>query len=270
MTNDQLMSVRQLQGMQAQYVTEAGIEYGISRVFAGQSPPYSETVTLPGGSVNISITKPDSLIHLLATGTVNNADRRVEVLIDFKRPISDFAIYSTGDVDNVTPLDEDGNPDPNIMEEGADSMPNIDDAALIALATAQGHFFAGDFNPAHGYPNFNFYASGAIPNVTYVGGHLTVGGGRTVYGIYMVEGNIVLHGSSRVHGVLYLLNPSSVVLHGGGNPSESNVTGGIVANGDIDGTGNHITVNYDSEYMSKFGEFENMTNAREVVLWREL
>jgi hypothetical protein len=48
------------------------------------------------------------------------------------------------------------------------------------------------------------------------------------------------------------------------------VTGGIIANGDVDGTGNHITVHYNSEYMSIFGSFEDPTNAREVFLWREL
>jgi len=52
------------------------------------------------------------------------------------------------------------------------------------------------------------------------------------------------------------VNNGSIVGHGGGSPTESSVTGGIVANGEVNGTGNHITVRYNSEYMGKFGEHE--------------
>jgi len=85
-----------------------------------------------------------------------------------------------------------------------------------------------------------------------------------------VDGNIILHGSSRVEGVLYLRSITGIIIHGGGNPTESSVTGGIVANGDIDGTGNHITVTYNSEYMGTFGEHEIRETLGQVFSWREL
>jgi hypothetical protein len=149
-------------------------------------------------------------------------------------------------------------------------MPVIDDSTLIAMATAQSQVVVGDFEPPHGYPFFSFYYSGTVPSVTYVQGDLKVQGGRTVYGIYLVEGDIILAGSSRVHGVLYLMNPNNVVIYGGGSPTESSVTGGIVANGDVDGTGNHISVHYNSEYMGVFGNFEDTSKSKEIFLWREL
>jgi hypothetical protein len=156
------------------------------------------------------------------------------------------------------------------MVENAPYMPAIDDSALIAQAVAQGQNYAGDFEPAHGYPFFNFYYSPGVPSVTYVGGTLTVKGGRTVYGIFVADGDIILEGSSRVHGVLYLRNPNNVIIHGGGNPTESSETGGIIANGDVDGTGNHITVHFNSEYMGMFGNFEDTSGAKEIFVWREL
>ena len=107
------------------------------------------------------------------------------------------------------------------------------------------------------------------PNVTWVQNNLRVLGGRTVYGIFVVDGSITLVGSSRVDGVLYMRNDFDVVGQGGGAPPGSVVTGGIVANGAVNGTGNHITVRYKSEYMGKFGEYEQRA-VGQVYSWREL
>ena len=85
-----------------------------------------------------------------------------------------------------------------------------------------------------------------------------------------MDGSIVLNGSSRVEGVLYMRNSANIVLSGGGNPTQSSVTGGIVANGEINGSGNHITVHYNSEYMGIFGEHEQSQTVSQVFSWREL
>ncbi|MCH8871511.1 hypothetical protein IH824_01855, partial [candidate division KSB1 bacterium] len=69
---------------------------------------------------------------------------------------------------------------------------------------------------------------------------------------------------------LYLRNNDGIIIHGGGNPTQSSVTGGIVAKGDIDGTGNHITVHYSSEYMGKFEAHEQSRTVSRVFSWREL
>ncbi len=146
----------------------------------------------------------------------------------------------------------------------------MDDSTLIALAIAQGHVETGGlFTPFHGYPNFNFYFGGTTPNVTWVQGDLRINGGTTVYGIFVVDGSILLNGSSRVEGVLYMRNNFDVTGTGGGGPPGSIVTGGVVANGPVNGTGNHITVRYKSEYMGKFGEHERRA-VGQVYSWREL
>jgi len=178
--------------------------------------------------------------------------------------------FSTDDITNVTTLDEAGDPDPTLAIANAPFLPDMDDSTLIALATAQGHVETGaTFTPSHGYPNFNFYFTGTTPNVTWVQNDLRVLGGRTVYGIFVVDGSIRLVGSARVDGVLYMRNDFDVLGQGGGPPPGSIVTGGIVANGAVNGTGNHITVRYHSEYMGKLGEHEQPV-VGQVFSWREL
>ncbi len=270
MASDSQMSVNFVQRLQAQYLAEAGIEYGIDLVFQGQGGPYTETVSAGGGYFSLSI-EQDSVLTLTSTGDSDRAEKGVEVKMNYRPPIGDFAIFSTDDITNVTTLDEAGDPDPSLAIANAPFLPDMDDSTLIALATAQVHVeTGGEFVPSHGYPNFNFYFSDPIPNVTWVQGDLEVLGGRTVYGIFIVDEDIILHGSSRVEGVLYMRNSSGIVIHGGGNPTASSVTGGIVSNGDIDGTGNHITVQYNSEYMWKFGEHEQSETVSQVFSWREL
>ncbi|MCH7754979.1 hypothetical protein IH970_07630 [candidate division KSB1 bacterium] len=270
MNSEIRMSVNFVQRLQAQYLAEAGTEYGISLIFQGQGGPYTETVSAGGGYFSLSI-EQDSVLTLTSTGDIDRAEKAVEVKMNYYPPIADFAIFSTDDIDNVTALDEAGDPDPSLMIANAPFLPDMDDSTLIALATAQGHVETGGmFIPSHGYPNFNFYFSGTVPNVTWVQNNLKVLGGRTVYGIFVVDGNISLDGSSRVEGVLYMRDSVAVVAHGGGNPTESIITGGIVAAGAINGTGNHITVQYNSEYMGKFGEHEQSRTVSRVFSWREL
>ena len=267
---DSRMSVNFVQRLQAQYLAEAGTEYGISLIFQGQGGPYTETVSAGAGYFSLSI-EQDSVLTLTSTGDIDRAEKAVEVKMNYYPPIADFAIFSTDDIDNVTALDEAGDPDPSLMIANAPFLPDMDDSTLIAMATVQGHVeTSGTFVPSHGYPNFNFYFGGTSPNVTWVQGDLEVLGGRTVYGIFIVDEDIILHGSSRVEGVLYMRNSAGVVIQGGGNPTQSSVTGGIVSAGAINGMGNHITVQYNSEYMGKFGEHEQSRRVSRVFSWREL
>ncbi len=264
------MSVNFVQRLQAQYVAEAGIEYGISLIFQGEGGPYTETVSAGAGHFSLSIDEVGEELTITSIGDKDRAEKGVEVKMNYRPPIGDIAIFSTDDINNVTVLDEAGDPDSSLMMANAPFLPDMDDSTLIALATAQGHVETGaTFTPSHGYPNFNFYFTGTTPNVTWVQNDLRVLGGRTVYGIFVVDGSIILVGSSRVDGVLYMRNDFDVVGQGGGPPPGSVVTGGIVANGAINGTGNHITVRYNSEYMGKFGEHEQPVVAQ-IFSWREL
>ncbi len=271
MITDSRMSVNFLQRLQAQYLAEAGIEYGIKLILNGQTGDYQGTVSIGEGSFAISIEQEDDELTLTSTGYIDRAEKGVQVKMSYQPPIEDFGIFSTDDIDNVTALDESGDPDSSLMLANAPFLPDMDDSTLIAMATVQGHVETDSvFIPSHGYPNFNFYFGGTTPNVTWVQGDLRVNGGTTVYGIFVVDGDIILDGSSRVEGVLYLRNNDGIIIHGGGNPTQSSVTGGIVAKGDIDGTGNHITVQYDSEYMGRFGEHEIRETVSQVFSWREL
>ncbi len=265
------MSVNFVQRLQAQYLAEAGIEYGISLIFQGQGGPYTETVSAGAGYFSLSIDEEAEELTLISTGDIERAEKGVEVKMNYYPPIGDFAVFSTDDINNVTALDEAGDPDPSLMVENAPFLPDMDDSTLIAMATAQGHVETDSvFIPSHGYPNFNFYFTGTTPNVTWVQGDLQVNGGRTVYGIFVVDGSITLNGSSRIEGVLYMRNSSNVVIHGGGNPTQSSITGGIVAAGEINGTGNHIIVHYNSEYMGRFEAHEQSRTVSRVFSWREL
>ena len=267
---DSRMSVNFVQRLQAQYLAEAGTEYGISLIFQGEDGPYTETVSAGAGYFSLSIDEVGDALTLTSIGDVDRAEKGVEVKMNYRPPIGDFAVFSTDDIDNVTALDEAGDPDPSLMVANAPFLPDMDDSALIALATAQGHVETdSEFVPSHGYPNFNFYVTGTTPNVTWVQNDLRVLGGRTVYGIFVVDKGIILVGSSRVDGVLYMRNDFDVVGQGGGAPPGSVVTGGIVANGAVNGTGNHITVRYNSEYMGKFGEHEQPV-VGQIFSWREL
>jgi len=263
------MSVNFVQRLQAQYLAEAGIEYGIDLVFQGQGGPYTETVSAGGGYFSLSI-EQDSVLTLTSTGDSDRAEKGVEVKMNYRPPIGDFAIFSTDNITNVTTLDEAGAPDSSLAIANAPFLPDMDDSTLIAMATAQGHVETGnEFKPAHGYPNFNYYFSGTTPNVTWVQKKLKVLGGRTVYGIFVVDEGIKLVGSARVEGVLYMRNNFDILGTGGGPPPGSIVTGGVVANGPVNGTGNHITVRYKSEYMGKFGEYEELVLGQ-IFSWREL
>ncbi len=271
MTSDTQLSIRTMQTSQARYLAEAGVEYAIKTLMSGDSLSSSETVNIEDGTFTILKNQLEDGLEITSTGNMGNASKSLQISTNYRPPISSFAIYSTDEIDDVDALDEAGDPDPTLMVEHAVSLPTIDNQALIDTATAQGHIqTASTFEPSSGYPNYNFYYNGTEPNVTYVTGNLKVNGGRTIYGIFVVMGNITLNGSSRVEGVLYMLTPHEVVIHGGGNPSESSVTGGIVAAGEVDGHGNHITVHYKAEYMSLFGAYEDRTSSIMSMRWREL
>ena len=205
-------------------------------------------------------------LRLRSTAQNANASDVTQVML-FYGSFDDFAIWAKDSVTNVSTKDSLGSPDPSLLIENAPFMPDIDYPDLVAQATLQSHVqSAATFAPADNYPNGSFYYSGNTPNVTHVQGNLQVNGGRTVYGIFIVEGSAILDGNSRVEGVLYLPNPTSTIIHGGGNPSDASVTGGILTWGTVDGTGNHISVQHSPEFMRSFADGFSFDNGRMRVL----
>jgi len=236
-----------------------------------------ESHTLSGANLSVTIydmnTDPNLSsmeLKIVSTATYENVTRSSEVILGLPPNLADLAVFVTDTIDNVSIYDEAGNPDPSLAIENAPDMLPFDKDGLVSLAVSQGHVHNGDFSPTNNYPNGSFYddAANNIPNVIHVMGNFSIGGGKTAYGIYVVEKNVTLDGNARLEGVLYLPNPGSIVIHGGGNPSESSITGGVFANGYISGTGNHISVRYNQEYMEIFGGFQTATNMF-IVSWKD-
>ncbi len=272
---DTRMAAEKLQSTQALYLAESGVEYGLKRLNSQMTLNEGQDISISGGVFNVDTSSSMGFTLLTAQSQFNGINRTVQLSLQNMMNLGSLAMFSTGNVTNVTPLDEDGNPDPTLMMANADSMPPIDYLDLIDMAINQSQVdYSPTFTPDDGYPNGSFYASAGVPNVTHVTGNLKVNGGSTVYGIFIVEGDVILNGNARVNGVVYLPNFDSEVLQitfaGGGDPDESTVDGGIIANGDVSGSGNHITVKYNPEYMGHFGDFEKPSQTFLVAKWEEL
>ncbi len=277
-SNEQIISLSQkitarYEKIIARYIAISGANIALSNL--SDNPLWRTNIasSFNGGTFAVTVTDLDSVVELSITGTYLDLIRTIEIITTARAPLEDLAIYTTGTVTNVVVLDEFSNPDSTLLVKNQSSLPDIDNQALTDLATSQGQVeVVAEFSPVDGYPNGSFYYSDPTANVTHVLGDLKVQGGRTVYGIFVVEGNITLRGGARVEGVLYLKNPGHTIIYGGGNSQASSVTGGIVANGDIDGTGNQIEATYNPAYMSNFAATANVSGQGgvEVISWKEL
>ncbi len=84
---DSRMSVNFVQRLQAQYLAEAGIEYGINLVFQGQGGPYTEIVSAGGGYFSLSIDEVGEELTLTSIGDKDRAEKGVEVKMNYRPPI---------------------------------------------------------------------------------------------------------------------------------------------------------------------------------------
>jgi hypothetical protein len=252
-------ALERAEAMQADYAANGAAYYGIQRLMIGALDE-EQTYTIGTGFVTLDsvLISGTSNVLLTVTATSGGTTRGIEIELSPGGLLVDMAIYTEGDVYNVNAKDSTGADDPDLLVKQADAIPEIDEATLSAMSTAQGHDqTASTFKPADGYPNGSFYqADGVTPNVTHVMNNFSVQGGTTVYGIFVVEGDVVLNGSSRIEGVIYLPNPTSTIITGGGDPTESTIIGGIVSHGDISGTGNHISVTHWPDFMKEFCNFQ--------------
>ncbi len=266
----------------ARNAATSGIYMSLSRLYRDSNWRSGfQNLTLAGSSLNVDVQDHNSdptlstmELRLVSTATFENTTKTIQVMLGLPPDLADLAIFVTGTIVDVTTLNESRVPDPSLAIQNAPEMLPFDKAGLVALAVSQNHVINGDFSPPDNWPTNDptkdFYWDSAqnIPNVTHVKGNLTVTGSTQVYGIFVVEGNATLQGNSRLDGVLYLPNPGTIVIHGGGDPKESTVTGGVFANASMYGTGNHITVQYEDEYMAIFGEFQLAKNMF-IVSWVE-
>lgn len=281
-------SLESVQTYSSHYENNAARNAATSGVYMALSRLYRDNTWRTGyqglklGSVDLNVDLQDHNddphlssmeLRVVSTGTYANLNKTTEVRLGIPPDLADLAIFCTDTIINVNVYDESRNPDPSLAIQNAPEMLPYDKNAVVALAVAQNHVINGDFAAPDGWPTNDptkdfYWVSPTIPNVTHVKGNFTVNGGRTVYGIFVVEGNAILDGNSRLEGVLYLPNPGGIVIHGGGDPKESSVTGGIFANGYVSGSGNHISVQYDSDYMAIFGQFQLAKNMF-IISWKE-
>ncbi len=268
-TSDSKGTENRFNALRADYAANGGAYYGLSRIGLGaidESTPLtigSCTVTLDTSEVSGS---SDIILTIMATA--GNTERGIQIQVTPGTGLVDKAIYTTGEVFNVSGKDSLGNPDPTRVVTQADSVPSINEDSLLAISQAQGlDTTTASFVPPTGYPAGSFYQpDGVTPNIIYVTGDMVVGGGITVWGIYVVTGNVTVHGSARINGVLYLPNETSTLITGGGNPSQSTITGGIISHGNITGTGNHISVKHNPEYMRAFCDFQTGADPAAIVV----
>lgn len=246
--------VNQINTLKAEYAATGAVYYGFQRLKIGD---LEESYPITIGDVEVYLdtsgTLPDIYLDVTANISGGWMEANLGIELDYTRL---DAIYTTGDVTNISVFDSTGSPDDDLLVENADELPEIYKSVLDSMSTDQVHDEgAGTFEPADGYPNGDFYRpDGITPNVTHVLGNMRVRTGRTVWGIFVVEGTVQIDyddfgADGYIEGVVYLPNAGSIVSIG----SDAQVTGGIVSNGDIQRDGlDPGVVRHNPVYMRAF------------------
>jgi len=251
------------------YAANGAAYYGMRCLDLGA---LDETTALGIGAVNVvldsSIVGDELHLHVEAT----QGDLKSKIRIRMKpRTLADYAVYLAGAAVNVNTRDSTGLDETSVLVDNASSMPGVDTATLYAMSTAQGHDQTdATFVPPDGYGGSYYQADGVTPNVHHIMGSLDVIGGRSIYGLFVVDGSIEIAGSARVVGVIYVVNPLATLILGGGSPSGASITGGIVSHGDLFGTGSHISITHQPEYMRTFTQWADPIAGFNVLAWEYL
>ena len=218
-------------------------------------------------------------LRILANGGNADGANLADVTVFTKR-FQEFAVWAKDTVQNVNSLDSLGNPNANLTIKNAPFMPKIDKAAMTDEAANQNHLVGDEldieiggahFHPSSGFPNNSFYydstATSTVPNVIHVNGDLHIRDGRIVYGIYIVEGDVLLNENAKVRGVLYLPNPSSRVYNR--ENASSQVQGGIVTWGEVDGDGYPINVRHRPKFLYELvSNYASNNPPLRVLTWK--
>lgn len=234
-------------------------------------------LAIAGGTVNITV-KNDSVgatpkahqIKILSS----SANALTQVIV-FDSEFQDFAVWAKDTAISVTTQDSFGVNDPDLLMKNAPFMPKIDKDGLFGEALTQGHMENEDINnhyhPDDGFPNNSFYydssAVSQTANVIHVDGNLHVRADHTVYGILIVEGDVLLSTNAKVRGVLYLPNSTSRIYNR--DNASSQVTGGIVTWGEVDGEGYPIIVRHRPEFLHALvSDYADNNPPIRVLTWK--
>jgi len=221
-----------------------------------------DTLTVTVKNDSIGMTPIPHRVKINSNAKNGKTKNLTQVLV-FDRSFNEFAVWAKDTVISVTTQDSLGVVNPDLLMKNAPFMPKIDKDSLVTDASAQSHVASdtsdvdglhsggGHFHPGNGFPNGSFYydstATSQAPNVIYIQGDLHIRDNRTIYGIYIVEGNVLLNQNAAVKGVLYLPNPSSRVYNK--QNGNSQVTGGIVTWGEVDGKNYQIIVKHYPKFL---------------------
>jgi len=218
-------------------------------------------------------------LRILSNGDNADAANLADVMV-FTRRFQEFAVWAKDTVKSVTAQDSLGNPNADLIMKKAPFMPKIDKTGLVSDASDQNHVVGDEadididgahFHPSSGFPNNSFYydstASPKVPNVIHVNGDLHIRDDRMVYGIYVVEGDVLLNENAKVRGVLYLPNPSSRVYNR--ENASSQVQGGIVTWGEVDGAGYPIYVRHKPQFLQALvSNYASNNPPLRVLTWK--
>jgi len=183
------------------------------------------------------ITKIDTFIAnsgrdaLEVVAESENCTRRISAEIE-KLP-GVLAIETTSSVTKVDVRDQNNNPNAELIDENRAALHTIDNSNLQTIAQAQGQDTSA-FSPPNGWPNWSYYNTPGVPNVTWVNGNLTVNSNDDVYGIFVVNGNVDIGYGAQVHGIIYAINGGNTVKLNG-PVLHNSVEGGIISEGPVDG-----------------------------------
>jgi hypothetical protein len=258
MRSESMGVANQMKLIQADFALDAGAFFGLNALIKGTFNSQTESTALSIGGASVRLDTSTTVtatgnvtVVMKVTSTILKAERQAKIEFDLGMGMRDKAIVTTGIDNGVSARNENNVVDNSKLVEQADSIPTIQEDVLKAMAVAQGHKTVGN-SSGGGMHNSFYMPDGVTPYVYYVTGNLTVSGSTAISGIFIVNGDLTINGADRIKGVMYLPNETSTVMHGGGNPNENSIWGGLISHGDISGSGNHVNVRWKKEYMYFF------------------
>ncbi len=249
-----------MEAIQTDYAAESAMWFAIQATAVDPVDTLNaliDEVPFSIGSVTITNIEPfidEENNFILVTAQSNKSIRNITSRIATMPGL--VAVTSTKAVTNLTVYNQDGNEDPDLIDQNEDQLPVIDTNNLQTIATNQGYVQNGNFTAPDGWPNGSFYNANGSPNVTNITGNFDVGSWDDVFGIYVVNGNVNIAYGAQVHGIIYALNGNNTVQLNGpsGTPS---VEGGIITDGTVDGEywffgSRNSAVRYEPDFISNF------------------
>jgi hypothetical protein len=271
------LAVEHFSNSSARNAANSGVYIALNHLYLDGSwrPNYGSPLVLNSDTISISVQDtlvPANQLKIISAGENDDVQASSEVMV-FDGNFHDFAVWAKDSVENVTARDSIGVVDTSLVVEYAPFMPYIDFDNLKSVAISQGHNPPPDGNghfhpPFDGYPGTgSFYNSGSIPNVIYVDSNLHIKDPITVYGIFIVEGDTFFDENVTVEGVICMPNTGTLIYNN--KSDDSQINGGIVTWGGVNGNGYQVYVDHDPEYMRALASNYAPNNPRlRVLSWK--